>query len=134
VTGQQQGDFSKGKPIPVLAVSHEIVSPRDPATGLATGRRQHKPISVTMQWGPTTPKFIEALVNNENLTSVLIGLLRTNNVGQVATVATIKLTNASVSHFVQTGHTVQFDMTYQSIQWTWVDGGITAQDDWAPSS
>ena len=134
VTGEHQGDFNPGKAIPVLAVSHEIVSPRDAATGQATGRRQHKPISVTMQWGPTTPKFINALVNNENLTSVLIGLLRPTRTGQIATVATIKLTNASVSHFVEDGQNVQFDMTYQKIEWTWVDGGITAADDWAAPS
>src|SRR5271154_458946 len=125
VIGQKQGDFSKGKPITVLAISHEIVSPRDPQSGLPTGKRQHMPISVTMQWGPTTPKFLEALVTNENLTSVLIGLLRSGK-----PVATITLTNASVSHFVQTGQNVQFDMTYQKITWTWLDGGITAEDDW----
>jgi type VI secretion system secreted protein Hcp len=125
VTGQKQGPFSKGSAIPVLAVSHEIISPRDPASGLPTGKRQHMPISVTMQWGATTPKFINALVTNENLTSVLIGLLRGGK-----QVATIKLTNASVSHFVQTDQNVQFDMTYQKITWTWVAGGITAMDDW----
>jgi bacteriocin-like protein len=27
----------------VIAVSHEIVSPRDPASGLPTGKRMHKP-------------------------------------------------------------------------------------------
>ena len=134
VSSEQEGDFNNGKSIPALTVSHEIVSPRDPASGLPTGRRQHKPISVTMQWGPTTPKFINALVNNENLTSVLIGLLRPTRTGQIATVATIKLTNASVSHFVEDGQNVQFDMTYQKIEWTWVDGGITAADDWAAPS
>ena len=127
VTGQKQGAFSKGTPIPVLAVSHEIISPRDPQSGLPTGRRQHMPISVTMQWGPTTPKFLQALVNNENLTSVLIGLLRGGKL-----VATIQLANASVSHFVQTDQNVQFDFTYQKIEWTWIAGGISAQDDWAP--
>ena len=125
VTGQKQGVFSKGTVIPVLAVSHEIVSPRDPASGLPTGKRQHMPISVTMQWGATTPKFLTALVSNENLTSVLIGLLRNGK-----TVATIKLTNANVSHFVQTDQNVQFDFVYQKITWTWVSGGITAMDDW----
>jgi len=83
------------------------------------------PISVTMQWGATTPKFLTALVSNENLTSVLIGLLRNGK-----TVATIKLTNANVSHFVQTDQNVQFDFVYQKITWTWVSGGITAMDDW----
>jgi type VI secretion system secreted protein Hcp len=126
VTGQKQGDFNPGKAIRVLAISHEIVSPRDPATGQATGRRQHKPISVTMQWGPTTPKFLQALVNNENLTSVLIGLVRSD--GKLG--ATIKLTNANVSHFVQNSQNVQVEFTYQKITWTWVDGAITAEDDW----
>ncbi len=125
VTGQKQGVFSKGATIPVLAVSHEIVSPRDPQSGLPTGKRQHKPISLTMQWGPTTPKFIQALVTNENLTSVLIGLLRSGK-----QVATIKLTNASVSDYVQTDQNVQVSMTYQKITWTWLAGGITASDDW----
>jgi type VI secretion system secreted protein Hcp len=130
VTGQKQGVFSKGKPIQVIALSHEIVSPRDPASGLPTGKRQHQPISLTMQYGPTTPKFIQALVTNENLSSVLIGLLRGGR-----QVATIRLTNASVSHFVQTDQNVEFDFTYQKIEWTWVDGGITAEDDWeAPVS
>ena len=29
---------------------HEIVSPRDPASGLATGKRQHKPFSFTSDY------------------------------------------------------------------------------------
>ena len=125
VTGQRQGVFSKGAPITVLALSHEIVSPRDPASGLPTGQRQHRPATVKVQWGSTTPKFINALVTNENLTSVLIGLLRNGT-----KVATIKLTNASVAHYVQTDDAVELDMTYQKITWTWVAGGTTAQDDW----
>jgi type VI secretion system secreted protein Hcp len=124
VTGQKQGAFFKPS-IPVLAVSHEIISPRDPVSGLPTGKRQHTPIQLTMQYGPSTPKFIQALVTNENLTSVLIGLLRNGTL-----VATIKLTNASVSHYVQTNQNAEFDMTYQKITWTWLAGGITTSDDW----
>ena len=128
-TGQKQGPFSQ-TPIDVSAVSHEIVSPRDAASGLPTGKRQHKPITITMEWGASTPLFLNALVNNENLTSVLIGLLRNGN-----QVATIKLTNANVSRYVQHGGGVTVEFTYQKITWTWIDGGITAEDDWeAPVS
>jgi type VI secretion system secreted protein Hcp len=126
-TGQKQGAFSKA--VSVIAVSHEIVSPRDPASGLPTGKRQHKPFWVTTEWGATTPKFLTAMVTNENLTSVLIGLLRNG-----AKVATIKLTNASVSQFDQTDQNVQLQFTYQKITWTWVDGGVSAQDDWQTSA
>ncbi len=124
ITGQKTGDFSQ-TPIDVTAVSHEIVSPRDAASGLPTGKRQHKPITITMEIGPTTPLLLNALVTNENLTSVLIGLLRN---GQ--TVETIKLTNASVSDYVEQGGNTLISFTYQKIEWTWTDGGITAQDDW----
>jgi type VI secretion system secreted protein Hcp len=129
VTGQKQGQFSQA-PIEVTAISHEIVSPRDPASGLPTGKRQHKPIVITTEWGASTPLFLNALTQNENLTSVLIGLLRDGK-----QVATIQLTNASISQFDQHGENVTLQFTYQKITWTWVDGGITAQDDWeAPIS
>jgi len=129
VTGHTQGPFSQ-TPIDVTAISHEIVSPRDPASGLPTGKRQHKPIVITMEWGASTPLFLNALTNNENLTSVLIGLLRDGK-----QVATIQLVNASVSQFDQHGENVTVQFTYQKITWTWIDGGVTAQDDWeAPNA
>jgi type VI secretion system secreted protein Hcp len=129
VTGQVQGKFSS-TPIDVTAISHEIVSPRDPASGLPTGKRQHKPIVLTMDWGASTPLFLNALTQNENLTSVLIALL--SNGKQVAT---IQLQNASVSQFDQHGENVTLQFTYQKITWTWIDGGIAATDDWeSPSS
>ena len=122
-TGQKQGAFAKL--IPIAALTHEIVSPRDAASGLPTGKRQHKPISISMQLGATTPRFITALVTNENLSSVQLRLLRN---GVLA--ATIKLTNASVAHFVQGDQDVQFYFTYRKIEWTWTNGGISASDDW----
>ena len=129
VHGQQQGNFSQ-LPIDVTAVSHEIVSPRDPATGLPTGKRQHMPLSLTMSWGPSTPRFLSALVNNENLSSFRLSLLRD---GQE--IARIELVNASVSHYEQHGYDVTFQFTYQKITWTWLDPTVEASDDWeAPVS
>jgi type VI secretion system secreted protein Hcp len=126
VVAQVQGSFNAN----VLAVSHEIVSPRDPASGLPTGKRMHKPITITAAFDASTPRLIQALVNNENLKSVTINFTPPGSKG-----ATIVLTNASVSQYDQNGETVSFQFTYQKIQWTWNDGGITAQDDWeAPVS
>jgi type VI secretion system secreted protein Hcp len=129
VVGAKQGLFST-TPITITGVSHEIVSPRDPASGLPTGKRQHKPFTITKQLDKTTPLFLNALVNNENLTSVLIGLLRN---GQQ--VATIKLTNASIAGYTANGENEHWSFTYQKIEWTWLDGGISTTDDWeAPVS
>jgi type VI secretion system secreted protein Hcp len=121
-TGQKQGALGS---ITLTGISHEIVSPRDPASGLPTGKRQHKPFTITKEIDKATPLLMRALVENENLTSVLIGLLRN---GQQ--VATVKLTNANVSNYIAHGLTETWSMTYQKITWTWVDGGITAEDDW----
>ena len=47
----------------------------------------------------------------------------------------MKLTNASVADDEQHGNYETIAFTYQKIEWTWVDGGITAEDDWeAPVS
>ncbi len=126
--GQKTGDFSQA-PIEVTALSHEIVSPRDPASGLPTGQRQHKPLVLTMPWGKTTPLFIDALVNNENLTTMLVTLLQADE-----PVATIKLTNANVGQYDQHGPNVTFAFTYQKIEWTWLDDNITTSDDWQTPS
>jgi type VI secretion system secreted protein Hcp len=122
ITGKKQGAFA---PITLTGISHEIVSPRDSASGQATGKRQHKPITIIKEWGPSTPMLLQALTTNESLTSVLIGLLRDGK-----PIATIKLTNASVASYSSHGLSESWSFTYQKITWTWLDGGITAEDDW----
>src|SRR5262245_52235966 len=54
--------------IGVIAVSHDIISPRDPASGLPTGKRQHKPFVITKELDQSSPLLLNALVNNENIT------------------------------------------------------------------
>src|SRR6476660_8769187 len=62
-TGQKQGVFqgSNGPTIPINAIGHEIISPRDAASGLPTGKRQHKPFVITKQIDKSTPLFLNAL-------------------------------------------------------------------------
>jgi len=51
----------------VIAVNHEIISPRDVVSGQATGKRQHKPFVITKELDKSTPLLFSALVNNENI-------------------------------------------------------------------
>jgi type VI secretion system secreted protein Hcp len=125
VTGSKQGAFSNS-PLILFGLSHEIVSPRDPASGLASGKRQHKPFVITKQLDKSSPLLLKALVSNETLTSVLIGLLKPNG----DPLATIKLTNAQLSDYRANGLTEHWSFVYQKIEWTYVDGGVTAEDDW----
>ena len=125
-----------------LALTHDIVSPRDPTTGLATGKRVHKPLTVTIPWGSATPRLLNALYNNENLTTVHLSFLRTTPAGIDVEFMTIDLTNASVSEITSVVPNVSdpdlsklqeyndVSFTYQKITTTFTVGGITATDDW----
>src|SRR5204862_7406991 len=73
----QQGDIEgestlKGfeKSMVSLEFSHEIVSPREPASGLPTGKRQHKPMVVVKRLDKASPLLQGAMVRNENLQNV----------------------------------------------------------------
>ena len=141
IDGQIQGQIKGGqsgatRAIELLSYSHGIVSPRDSASGQATGKRQHKPFTIVKEWDAASPKLFGALVRNENLTQVLIALNRPGNDGYML----IKLTNASVvehseqsSASTDTMELEQISFTYQKIEVTFVNGGITAQDDWETS-
>jgi len=123
ITGQKLGELEVA---PILRIGHEIVSPRDAASGLPTGKRQHKPFVITKELDKSTPLLLSALITNENLTTAKFAVAD----GTSNTVMTIVLQNASVASRTQVGNTEEISFTYHTITWTWLNGGITAQDDW----
>jgi type VI secretion system secreted protein Hcp len=122
--GLQQGNFGTG--LEITGVSHEIVSPRDAASGQATGKRQHKPFTITKKIDKSSPLFLRSIFTNETLTSVLIGLLLPSG----ETMATVELENTHVTDRQQHGDTETISFVYQKITWIWTDGNVTAEDDW----
>ena len=45
-----------GKPmIEIYGFSHEVIAPRDAASGVATGKRQHKPLTITKEIDASSP-------------------------------------------------------------------------------
>jgi hypothetical protein len=68
-----RGSSSEGRSwsdIGVLGFQIEVTSPRDVATGLASGKRQYKPVQVVKSLDKSSPKLFQALTTNEVLTSV----------------------------------------------------------------
>ncbi len=153
LTGQKSGPIKGGvtqkgreNSIAVVAVSHEIVSPRDPQSGLPTGQRMHKPLVVTIEWDQSLPKLYDLLTHNENITSLTINFWKpqvkaASGVGSEVQFLTIALTNANIADIqahvqnvlnpetAKYPETLDVAFTYQKIQWTWMDGNITSQDD-----
>jgi type VI secretion system secreted protein Hcp len=151
IEGEKQGKFKGEAAFSKLATGKitgvgffmETISPRDLATGQASGKRQHKPIRFTKEWGAASPQLYEALANNEVLKSVLFEFVRTDSKGSEEVHYTIKLTNASVSRVASffdltsktgtrfDGHELeQIELVFETIEIEDKAGGTTATDDW----
>jgi type VI secretion system secreted protein Hcp len=108
IEGMKQGKFigeSTSKPhagkIPALGFWYEVKSPRNVATGQASGKRQHFPVVITKEWGPASPMLFQALVSNELLKSVVFEFVQLSAQGIEDVYHQITLTNAAVSHIRQ---------------------------------
>ena len=135
----------------VVAYSHLIDGPADVRTGQAAGKPSHHPILITKGIDRSTPLLYRALVKSEMFptwqlkfwTAASAGSLGT---GQEIQNFTINLTHARiVSIRLVKPNTTDPDVasmpdreevafSYQNIQWTWNDGGISADASWGSSA
>jgi type VI secretion system secreted protein Hcp len=155
VNGEKQGKFKggviqKGREgwIEIIESSHQIISPRDPASGQATGKRSHKPMRLRMYYDMSLPMWYQSLVYNESLKSVTIAYFSPNKLGTaggqgVETLTyEIKLTNAFVAglefhmpnnknpDLMKYENTMSVELVYQKIEGTWKLGNKIWSDDW----
>ena len=145
--GQKQGDIKGGATkkgregsIPLISVAYEVETPLDPASGLPTGKRVHKPITVVKVIDQASPKLLQAFVTNEVLTSARIEFWRP--VPEVVSpYFIIVLANALLAGIAlaPSGEDVsneyeQVQFTFQKISWTYPETGDSAEDDWSASS
>lgn len=151
--GQTQGIIKGSVTLPgkedsisVISISHELVSPRDPATGLPTGKRQHKPLAIVKLIDRSTPLLYRALVTNEKITTLNLAFYVTPPGGQEVKQFTIDLVGAYISSINQvkqnsnsTPELMKFaeyeeiSFTYGTIKWSWSNGInilSTYQDEW----
>ena len=142
IKGSKQGEIKgevteKGKEgsMRVNAYQHEISSPRDAASGQATGRRQHKPLVITKELDKASPLLYKALTTNEVLPEVTLLFYRNANTGKQDQYFTIALTDGTISGIKSWTDDKGVPMeevsfTYQKIVWTYTNGGITHEDTW----
>jgi len=99
IRGSRQGVFKgDGRQNEIRGLSYdlEIVSPRDPASGLPTGRVRFNPITITKEWGAASPQILAALATNELLPAVQLTFTSTNIEGRSVVDHVITLTDANV--------------------------------------
>lgn len=149
LTGETQGEIKgsvtqagREDSIEVYGFSHEVKSPRDAASGLPTGKRQHGAITIECQVDKSTPLLYNVLCNNENITLWRLDFWKPSRSGREEQFYTVELVNASVADIKQytldnkypenmaITDRIRISFCYQKITWTYQDGGITAEDDW----
>ncbi len=108
VKGAKQGQFRGEAPqqnlkdkMVGLKFVYEVTSPRDVATGQASGKRQHKPLNITKEWGAASPQLFQALVTNEVLPEVFIDFVGVDpKTGQEVLTHRIRLNNATIANIL----------------------------------
>lgn len=153
LAGLQQGEIRgsatqtgrEGR-IVVIALSHEVVSPRE-GSGQVTGARQHGKLIITKELDRATVPLRQMLVTNERSQHWELQFWRPSTRTVAAGVGgaesqyfTVRLTDAVVESIdLQLPNTKDPDLSkletfervafmYAAIQWTWVDGDLNASD------
>jgi type VI secretion system secreted protein Hcp len=128
--------------IEVWGCSHSVVSPRDAASGLPSGKRQHKPFVITKGVDKASPHLMAILTTNESVVSWALKFYRPSESGAEEHYYTIELENATIASInmeklnnkyadnMQHEYREHVAFTYQKITWTWEIDGIMCADDW----
>ncbi len=123
--GEKQGEIKgsvtqRGREgrIMVFSASHSIESPRDAASGLPTGKRQHEPFVIKKELDRSTPLLYSLLVNNEKIVEWELQFWEPGP------------TDNKDLNLMKRAEYEEIAFTYEKIQWIWNDGGITSSDDW----
>lgn len=132
------GDDGTQTTMNVLSFSQAIVSPRDAASGQATGKRQYKPITIVKQVDASTPRLFQACATNEILPTVKFVL---HPPGASADQLAVTLTNASCADLTDStsdSGTMEIETIHLTFQKITIEHSVSKtsfQDDWeAPVS
>ena len=143
--GRIEGDVTEAgreDSIMIIGFSHEVFTPRDAASGLPTGSRQHEPIRITKEIDKASPILMNVMVQNDLVTEFELSFWRPTTGGGEEHYYTIILHNAVIVSIRQEmlnnkypenlSHSVREHVTfvYSSIEWVIEAEEITAINTW----
>lgn len=136
-----QSSLTRANTIEVVSLEQGLFRPFDRATLSPTGRRIYVPLKFTKRLDRSTPLLRKALINNE----VMVGdfrWFRPNPTGdgttdQFFTIAftegritkcTLRLPDTLNADTASLAPLEDIEMTFATITWTWISGGIAHTD------
>ena len=139
-TGPLKGSVTqKGREgqIRVVSFSHDVVSPRDTATGQSTGKRQHRPFVVTVEVDRAMPLLYQAWANDERLTEWTMPVWMPTPEGREVVAYEVTLTGATITEIrlhsandIRSKDTLEISFVYDKITWNSKEGATVASDSW----
>jgi type VI secretion system secreted protein Hcp len=118
--------------VSVRSFSHSITTPRDAASGLPTGRRQHQPFRFTKVYDKASPILAKACAQGTHIKSAKLFVRKAS--GEPNPYYTITLGECIVTG-ISTGfpNYEEIEIVYENIAWTDEASGTTAVDSWTES-
>ncbi|WP_420965340.1 Hcp family type VI secretion system effector [Bradyrhizobium sp. B120] len=139
-----KGDSDKQGKITVVAFTSAISVPCDPASGVATGPRNHKPVSFTKYFDRASPLLWQALATNEVLEDLVCEFYRPDpggmpqpqnffkiswkNATLVEGKAHVPLTINPQNSFFQ--NMEDWSFTYKEVKWEHGPCSTSGEDKW----
>ncbi len=138
-----QHSLSRQDSIECVYFEQEVMTAREAGSGMATGRRQYKPLIIRKRIDKSTPLIAKALVENAKI-DAKFKFFRPNPTGDGTTEQfyTVEIKNGRVSHQKQfVPDTIvpatatdppleEISFVFHTISWTYTNGGITHEDTW----
>lgn len=151
ITGEEQGLIEgsceledREGTILVQAFDHVVEIPTDDR-GIASGRRTHRPMTITKEIDRSTPMLYQALCTNELLTEVTLNWYRLDGSGEYELYYSMFMENAFIVRVhpwvpnvlnrknEAMKHMEDVSISYEKIIWTWEPDGIEYEDSWDQS-
>lgn len=150
IEGEKQGKIDgscdmegREKTVVVFGMNHDVHIPRDPQSGLPSGKRVHGPLTIVKEYDKSSPKLYQALCTGEHMKKVQLKFYRIDKTGTEAHYFTTNLEDAIVvsmkpfspltflSENEPYRHMEEVAFTYKKVKWTWEPDGVEAEDSWS---
>ena len=129
--------------IECLYLEHEVMTAREAGSGMATGRRQYKPIIIRKRIDKSTPLLAKALTQNQ-VVDATFKFFRPNPTGDGTTeqfftieikkgrLASFRMISPDSSRPAESAmpEVEEIGILFHTIKWTYTNGGAEHEDTW----
>ncbi|MBU8900870.1 type VI secretion system tube protein Hcp [Corallococcus sp. H22C18031201] len=138
-----QKSLGRDGSIECVSYNQEVKTVREAGSGMATGRRQYKPLVIRKRLDKASPLLMKALTENQEIEGTF-KFFRPNPLGDGTTEQfyTVSIKQARIDSITQvvpdvfvptsTQHPPMEEITFvfHTINWTFTNGGVTHEDTW----